>query len=152
MSLPSADATWQAIHSYLQAAYPGPPPRAVQARLDALRATSEDSLYASALFERGAGERLFLRLGNHFYPHMKLCLEAAPLGGGWVFRVDTHDRHACPAPTDPDYSAFCALMERNQEVAQVIEAAWTAQGLPTFKQLLREDLARRQRAQAEEAR
>jgi hypothetical protein len=37
-------------------------------------------------------------------------------------------------------------MERNQKLAEKIEAAWEAVQLPTFKQFLREDLKRRQAA------
>jgi hypothetical protein len=35
-------------------------------------------------------------------------------------------------------------MEENQRLSERIENDWATQGLPTFKSLLREDLARRQ--------
>jgi hypothetical protein len=34
-------------------------------------------------------------------------------------------------------------MGKNQEIATAVDAAWAAEGLPTFKTWLREDLARR---------
>ena len=38
---------------------------------------------------------------------------------------------------------FCQLMEANRKSADAIEHAWTDAGLPTFKEYLRQDLARR---------
>jgi hypothetical protein len=34
-------------------------------------------------------------------------------------------------------------MEHNQSLAEAIETEWARSGLPTFKQFLRQDLARR---------
>ena len=85
-----------------------------------------------------------LRLGNRFYPHMKLVLQLSPDDRMWLFRADSHDKHVCPPPQAPEYQAFCKLMQDNQELVSRIETAWADQGLPTFKTYLREDLARRQ--------
>ena len=88
-----------------------------------------------------------LRLGNPWYPHMKLTIERAPDGKTSLFRADTHDRHIHVGPESPEYAAFCQMMEKNQSLASRIEAAWESGGLPTFKSFLRQDLARRQAGQ-----
>lgn len=147
METPPPTAAWQAIETYLHHAYPASPPRLVAELLERLRSAA--SLYESPAFERPADRvalRLHLRLGNRFYPHMKLVIEESPTGNGCMFRVDTHDLHACPPPGDADHAAFQALMKKNQEIASAIESEWTAQGLPTWKAVLRDDLARRRGA------
>jgi hypothetical protein len=139
---------WKAIEIFLAQAYGGdrPLPSAVRTRLDALRSLSADDFFASAVFEKDGQSppnKLSLRLGNRFYPHMKLTIERTPDRQGFLFRADSHDRHCCPPPGSREYGAFCQLMESNQQVAQGIEAEWANQGLPTFKTYLRDDLARR---------
>jgi hypothetical protein len=147
MKWPDPKVVWKAIEVYIDVAYGGPPPSAVRSRLETLRALSADSFYDSAVFEhRGEGitARVLLRLGNRFYPHMKLAIEKRPDRHGCLFRADTHDAHCCPARASREYEAFRQLMEMNQTVAQAIDAAWEAANVPTFKTYLREDLARRQ--------
>jgi hypothetical protein len=138
---------WKAIDIFLAQAYGGGPlPSAVRTRLDTLRSLAPDDLFASSVFEKDAQSppnKLSLRLGNRFYPHMKLTIERTPDRQGFLFRADSHDRHCCPPPGSREYGAFCQLMENNQKVAQTIEAEWANQGLPTFKTYLRDDLARR---------
>ena len=138
---------WRAIDSYVQVAFGGEPPSAVRSRLETLRALSDEAFYDSAVFERqgeGATARVLLRLGNRYYPHMKLAIERRPDKQGCMLRADTHDAHCCPAVTSREYRAFRRLMEMNQAVAQSVEARWESEGLPTFKTYLKEDLARRQ--------
>ncbi len=53
----------------------------------------------------------------------------------------------CPRADSPEFADFRKLMEENQRLSQRIEEHWSSRGLPTFKALLREDLARRQQAQ-----
>ncbi|MGE5608038.1 MAG: hypothetical protein ACM359_02185 [Bacillota bacterium] len=145
---------WKAIDLYLKAAYTGEPPSAIRARLETLRSLPESDFYSSGGFERESTpnpNRLSFRLGNRIYPHMKLVIERTPDGKRYLFRADTHDRHACPQPGSREYAPFCKLMEMNQEIAQAIEAAWEREQLPTFKSYLKQDLARRA-AQAAEAR
>jgi hypothetical protein len=135
----------RAVEVYLSVAYSDEPPSAVRARLDTLRSVLDEDFYDSAVFERERAPRptwYKLRLGNPFYPHMRMTIERSPDGRGYLFRADTHDRHCAPAPKSRDYSPFCKLMERNQLLAQQIEAAWEAQGIPTFRRYLHEDVAR----------
>jgi hypothetical protein len=149
--LPHPQHVWKAIEGYLRFAYQGSnPPPAVQKRLETLRAAGENgALFASSAFERDSGKvpkKYSLRLGNRFYPHMKLCIDERPDQGGFFFRADTHDRHICPQPASKEHSAFRELMERNQRLAQSIETTWEEGGLPTFKTYLKQDLARRQQS------
>ena len=138
---------WKAVEIYLSTVYDGTPPLSVRNRLDTLRAVPEDGLFASSVFEPMPKEqptRLGVRLGNRWYPHMKLVIEQSPGGAASLFRADTHDRHIHIDPSSREYPAFCDMMAKNQSLAGKIEAAWEAGGLPTFKSFLREDLARRQ--------
>jgi hypothetical protein len=146
MKWPEPPVVWQAIEAYIRIAYDGAPPSAVRSRLETLRALDAQSFYDSAVFEKkgdGPGAKLMLRLGNRFYPHMKLAIEKRPDKHGCLFRADTHDAHCCPAATSREYDAFRQLMEMNQTIAHSIESAWEREGLTTFKSFLRDDLARR---------
>jgi hypothetical protein len=143
---PSRQLMWRAIETYLRAAYDGAPSPAVTGRLESLRAVPDEFLYQSPHLEPTPKQdpiRFSLRLGNRWYPHMKLAIERSPDGSGCLFRADTHDQHIRPAPESREYAAFCELMEKNQRLASRIEAEWEAQGIPTFKSFLRDDLARR---------
>lgn len=143
---PPPATTWKAIEAYLALAYDGPPPTSVRSRLQTLRDAGEEAFYESTVFEADPKDnptRLNLRLGNRWYPHMKLTIEPAPTGNGYLFRPDTHDRHIHPHPGSRDYEQFRQLMQNNQSLANSIDAAWDTQGLPTFKAYLREDLVRR---------
>lgn len=145
----------QAVEIYLSVAYRDEPPSAVRARLETLRSIPDEDFYQSAVLEHDERvprpTRYEVRLGNAFYPHMRLVIERAPGGRGYLFRVDTHDRHCAPAPKSRDYASFCKLMERNQQLAQQIEAAWSAEGIPTFQGFLRADLAARRGVQQQSA-
>jgi hypothetical protein len=146
---PTPAATWQAIDTYLRMAYDGLPSPAVRSRLDALREVDECVFYQSNPFEpipKDEPSRFDLRLGNRWYPHMKLVIERAPDRQSYLFRADTHDRHIQPPPGSRDHAAFAELMQKNQSLSSRIEAAWESAGLPTFKSFLRADLARRRGA------
>jgi hypothetical protein len=136
----------QAIETYLKFAYEGDPPAAVRSALATLHAWG-GKYYACPVFTKDTNtppDRYSMRLGNRYYPHMKLVIQRAADGQTFLFRADTHDKHICPPAGAPEYAEFSKLMARNQEIAQAIETAWVEQGLPTFKSWLREDLARRQ--------
>jgi hypothetical protein len=104
VSHPSAAQIWQAIEIYLAIAYEGQEaPAAVRGRLETLRATPPELLQNSEVFERDgeSGRRCRLRLGNRFYPHMKLVIDRSPDGEHWFLRADTHDQHIRPAADSP---------------------------------------------------
>lgn len=165
---PDPRTVWRAIESYLRHAYPPPggasaggaaaptPPSAVRTRLETLRSTPEAVFYQCPVLERAGGEpgdpfpnRYSLRLGNRLYPHMKLVIDRAPDGRSYLLRADTHDSHCQPRPGSPEQAAFAELSRHNRELADRIESAWEADHLPTFKQFLRDDLARRKAGTAE---
>jgi hypothetical protein len=171
---PASATLWRAIGTYLRLAYegdaagaggfPSGTPSAVRAKLQVLRATDERDLFDSNVFERDPGpaghahaasvqnggrpRRYCLRLGNRNYPHMKMVVDRAPDGRGYLLRADTHDNHVRPKPGSRDEKPFLELMEKNRVVADAIESAWEQEGLPTFKRFLREDLERRKAAMA----
>jgi len=135
-----------AVDTYLKLAYPASPPLVVQSQLRMIRSAGAN-LYKSSVVTRDLANpptRYTMRLGNQYYPHMKLSIELAPDDRSWLFRADTHDRHVCPPANSPEYPQFVGLMEKNQKLSELIEAAWAGQGMPTFKTYLRDDLARRQ--------
>lgn len=142
---PTPATVWQAISVWLEIAYPAEPPSAVRSRLENLRAVADGDFFESGVFEhddKPEPVRYRLRLGNRFYPHMKLVIERSP-SNSYLFRADTHDQHICPNPQSPEQKALRELMSRNHEFAGTIEAAWEEAGLPTFKSYLRQDLAKR---------
>lgn len=136
----------QAIAIYLQLAYGDATfPASVHQRLEQLRGAGE-SMWESPAWEKDAlvaPSRYNLRLGNPWYPHMKLTVEQSPDGEGYLLRVDTHDHHIQVDPKNAGYTAFCQLQEKNQQLAQAIETAWENQSLTTFNSYLRQDLLRR---------
>jgi len=136
----------EAIDIYLSLAYDGPIPSAIQNRLRTLRLLGAEDFWDSELFERdhpAHPTRFGLRLGNEFYPHMKLSIDARPDARGFLFRADTHDQHCCPLPNTREFDEFCDLMNRNQKLAERIEEAWASARLPTFKTYLKNDLLQR---------
>jgi hypothetical protein len=78
-----------------------------------------------------------LRLGNDFYPHMKLRISRPPRSPEFVFSVDSHDVFLHAPPGSPDYDALEDLKKRNAALAELITASWEAQSLPTERTYLR---------------
>src|ERR1700716_1295328 len=113
--LPDPETFWQAIKTYLSLAYEGPPPERVQSQLAMMRSWAGSFYDNRPLVPNPSTPptRYTMRLGNRFYPHMKLALDLSPDDSAWMFRVDSHDKHACPPSTAPEYAAFCDLMQKN---------------------------------------
>ena len=139
---------WRAVETYLQVAYETIP-TLVQKKIDQLKMKPDADLYDAAEFEAGSkspqsGEvdsrRLALRLGNRFYPHMKLLIQCPPLQKEYLFAADTHDQHICPKSDSREYAAYCELMVKNKSIARDIEAKWAENGLPIFKTYLKKKL------------
>ncbi len=143
---PELEQVWAAIDLYLSRAYEKSPPSAVQNRLGTLRMLAGEDFWQSSALERDhptVPTRYGLRLGNRFYPHMKMSIDAMPDGQGFLFRADCHDRHCCPQPNSREFDVFCQLMEKNQKIAESIETTWAEHDIPTFKSYLKLDLERR---------
>jgi hypothetical protein len=138
----------KAISIYVGVAYGSEPPFVVRSQIGMLENWGGQFMRCPvfAASPETPPSRYTIRLGNPSYPHMKLALEMAPGSERFIYRVDTHDRHICPASSSPDHASFSALMEKNQKLAESIENAWEQAGLRTFKAELRDDLRRRQSA------
>jgi len=153
----------QAMELYLQAAYPPPVgvPAGVLPRVEAVRrlaGNTEVPLLGESPLERDPANTVAsyaLRLGQPMYPYMKLVLDPTPAapaevgvaGEDFILRVDSHDRHLHAAPGSPDAAWLAAVRASNKELGERIEHAWSAAGLPTFKDFLRRRLEAR-KAQA----
>jgi len=135
---PVPDEVWRAVEAYLAIAYADGPPPPVAERLSRLRAAGQALFYDCDVFER-SGDGYALRLGNRFYPHMKLVVQAASDGRS-LFRADTHDRHFLDMVDSSD-PHLTKLMARNEAIARAIEDAWSARGLFTMRDDLREQIA-----------
>jgi hypothetical protein len=140
--VPQPGELWRAIDAYLQVAYDGAPPRTIAERLSTLRAAGM-AIYDCDALERVQGGYA-VRLGNRFYPHMKLVVEVSH-GGPPFFRVDTHDRHFLDlvGPPSPELDE---LMAKNQAVNQAIQDAWSACGVRTARDDWREQMEQRRSA------
>ena len=145
----------RAIDIYMNCAYVATePPVTVRSMLATLRGYAGDFFKAPTFVKDDpkTPRKYTLRLGNQYYPHMKLVYELGPDGSTFLFRADSHDAHCCPPAGTPEHDAFRALMTANQQVVSAIENGWAAAKLPTFKTFLKMDLERRrQRAGATNA-
>jgi hypothetical protein len=141
---------------YLEQAYPsGPPPenRRQFSHLDE-HLSLEEILHlkgvetlppASSAQSRPA---YALRVGNEWYPHMKVVLRPLDDDGAYIFTVDTHDHVSVPDGS-PEADALRALKARNTELARLVETKWTQVGVPTQAAALREYLDRFRKEQRE---
>jgi CheY-like chemotaxis protein len=76
--------------------------------------------------------RYTLRLGNAFYPHMKLVLQDFLLPDHFSFSVDSHDDHFDVGPECFDYEAWLKIKQQNAALKLAIEEAWVKKGIPTL--------------------
>ena len=88
----------------------------------------------------GRGCGFALRLGSSAYPHLKMQVIDCDCNGTWVFAVDTHDTLRLP-PGHADAERWAHLQAANRRLKEQIEHAWEAEGVLTFRALLRRDLA-----------
>lgn len=89
--------------------------------------------------ESTACGRYVLRLGNHFYPHMKLAVQQNDEDSDWFYHVDAHDD--APTPIAADCSAWDILRQRNSEIAAAVHCAWELAGVavcPRTTEILRD--------------
>ena len=141
----------QAVRLYLLEAYPdGRVPAETQARLAWPEGRTLAQVAAGPTFERTPRDapppqcrRLRLRLGNSFYPHMKLGADRVPDTEDWVLVVDSHDRPLLAAVAEHERVAVEELIQKNAAVKERIERRWRDAGLPTFEQYVRDHLRRR---------
>lgn len=139
----------QAIRIYLEQAYPSGAPPENRRQF----ANLEDQLALEEILRLKGVETLppasstqqrpsyALRVGNDWYPHMKVVLRPLDEDGAYIFTVDTHD-HVTVPDGSPEAEALRALKARNTELARLVEKKWTQVGIPTQAAALREYLDR----------
>lgn len=142
----------QAMDLYLNAAYPTGVPQIVAQRIASVQALPETGEVPLDLLERSVPDAACsyaLRLGQPLYPHMKLVVDPVPAGTcrghDFLMRVDVHDLHLHAPAGSPDAAWLAGLRQSNNDLKDRIEAAWTAAGLPSFKDFLRQQLEARKR-------
>jgi|GEM_PF-977069 len=145
--LPGAEILADAIEIYLACAYPAGPSERITDQF----AVPDDSALVEWLME-SVGEpepigadiasvrSIALRLGNEFYPNMKLRLARPPGNNPFVIMVDSHDVMLTAPPGSPDHKALEELKAANAEIARDVTAAWDAAGLPTERNYLRDKI------------
>ena len=145
--LPRAEALQDAIDIYLSRAYPD----GVGEQISQKFTIPDDCDLAGWLIE-AVGEpepadadidtvrSIALRLGNAFYPNMKLRLTRPPGDDMFLLMVDSHDVMLAAPPGSPDYQALEELKAANAAIAGDIANAWDAVGLPTERNYLRDKI------------
>jgi hypothetical protein len=133
----------RAVKLFLSFAYRG---GEVPASKEVFLRWSEEDALADCLSQKGverpkesspaSNVRYAIRLGNAWYPHMKLLIAIMEPSGEVLFSVDTHDRLEVP-PGSPDEAGVKELQSRNRDLAREIEVAWDEGGIPTQAGLLR---------------
>lgn len=83
---------------------------------------------------RGGFRRYAIRLGNPYYPFMKLVIQEYLVSGEFFLSVDTHDNLGI-GEENPDYKEWKQLKRQNRELKLSIEMAWDRAGLPTHADL-----------------
>ena len=145
--LPRADALKEAISIYVSRAYPD----GADERTSQKFTVPDDCDLAGWLIE-DVGEpepadadidslrSIALRMGNAFYPNMKLRLTRPPGSDIFLLMVDSHDVMLAAPPGSPDHEPLEALKAANAAIARDITGAWDAAGLPTERNYLRDKI------------
>jgi len=145
--LPHADALKDAIDIYVSRAYPD----GADERISQKFAIPDDCDLAGWLIE-AVGEpepadadidsvrSIALRLGNAFYPNMKMRLTRPPGNDVFLLMVDSHDVMLAAPPGSPDYEALEELKAANAAIVSDVTHAWDAAGLPTERNYLRDKI------------
>ena len=77
------------------------------------------------------------RLGNMFYPNMKLRLAKVPNENFFLLSVDSHDAILHAPEGSPDHAMLEQLKAANAEIANKIQTQWDEMGLPTDRNYMR---------------
>ena len=143
-NLPSADELREAIAIFLAIAYPQGEPAIVVDCYRPVGAFDPVAWLMRECVERTPPDapievvRSFaIRLGNYFYPHMKLRISRPPRESSCLFTVDSHDAFLKAPPGSADFEALEQVKRQNNEMVSRINDAWDAAGLPTERNYLR---------------
>lgn len=138
-----------AVALYMRTAYATTePPETIKRRLDWFESPLIEDILAHSPFERtpvrdDRPEGRALRLGNCYYPHMKLVITPWDWRRGKLLSVDSHDQLRISADDPEEKAALELLQARNARIKDEIESAWDEAGLPTHANFLREYLEER---------
>ena len=145
--LPRAETLRDAIDIYFARAYPDGVAEQISQKFTA----PDDSELARWLID-DVGEpepsdadidtvrSIALRLGNAFYPNMKLRLTRPPGNKLFLLMVDSHDVMLVAPEGSPDYQALEELKTANSALVADITAVWDRCALPTERNYLRDKI------------
>lgn len=147
LQLPPPEELRCAVRLYLDIAFDAPPPPAT-ARFCMSQADGDVAAFLMGEHvERDPADapienvRSFaMRIGNTFYPHMKLRIAKPPNDLCFIYSVDSHDAFLRANPGTPDYSMLEELKKHNAAVTAKVLAAWDAAGLTTERNYLRKKI------------
>ncbi|HDY65045.1 MAG TPA: hypothetical protein ENH84_02275 [Phycisphaerae bacterium] len=152
IKLPSPEEIHLAIRTYLRYAYDGPPPESTISLLPDEGNFDPSEWLMGEKIERKppdaplSGVRsAACRLGNSFYPNMKLRLSRPPHHRSFLFSVDCHDAFLSAPSGSPDHSALEELKARNASLANTIHSEWDRLSLPTERNYLRRKIQQAKR-------
>src|SRR5438552_17526987 len=116
---PDAALVQRAIDIYMNCAYVAvEPPVTVRSMLATLRGYASDFFKAPTFVKDDpkAPKKYTLRLGNRYYPHMKLVYELGPDAQTFLFSADAPDAHCCPPAGTPEHDSYRSLKTGNQPI------------------------------------
>ncbi len=115
-----------AIKIYTEIAFPQRDmPEKIKNVVERLEQSKESELFNYDFFERVDENVFALRLGNIFYPHMKLVVKIEE--NDLLFNVDTHDSPERIPPNIPGYDKFKKVIEFNRRIkSDIMEKLYPA--------------------------
>ena len=145
--LPRAEILQDAIDIYFARAYPDGPGEQVSQKFtvpddgDLARWLIDDAGEPEPPAADICGVRsIALRLGNAFYPNMKLRLIRPPGNNVFLLMVDSHDVMLVAPKGSPDYQALEELKNANAALVAEVTTAWDRGALPTERNYLRDKI------------
>ncbi len=146
--LPTTEQIRLAMEIYLRHAYPGGAPQRTahflpackSATADWLKAAIPESELETIRNDQSVITGLALRVGNEQYPNMKVRISLPPHGREYLFCVDSHDVFLHAPRGSADYEALEQMKAFNASVAQAIVHDWSAAGLPTELNYMRQKI------------
>ncbi len=142
--LPSEADLHKAIDIYLEQAYEGPVPELPRQLLPPDGPFNIADWLMGDMVERDPPDAPLeilrsaaFRLGNTFYPNMKLRISRPPNHPTFIFSVDCHDAVLSAKPGSADFAMLEELKAHNAKLADGILAAWDQAKLQTERNYLR---------------
>ncbi len=122
----------RAIEVYLRVAWGGDSSKRWP-KFDFRQARTIDEALEGFTDERRLGKmrKYTLRLGNRFYPYMKLVFQELLVRDKFFFAVDTHDDLAVESHF-ADFDGWLEIKRANAEIKEQLEREWQAAEIPTF--------------------